>query len=380
MAQPKLKLMISSRCDTTTLLDEKGNQVTLSDARKEWKSLLEKELYLEKKLLTVWINEEAVADQGTNAWDECLKHAANSDLFISIFDGSAGWQDARNPGIGICHAEFDAAFSQSPEKVRVIHLANAKASPGADIDFLDALTKANVFRSVVAKKGEPFAKKADLTKAVKEVVRESILRFAHAGAADLKKSGPNVGEALDWSRMNFQQRANAIRSAITGALSKRPNAYSLEDTGLTVVKIENCKVALVAHAIPAAFGVSAAKELTGQPFLRDHEYVSALSSGDDVAGPIHIIGCSKSVSEAQAIALLGFPDATIVPGSFGVYVADNVQKIQMCFVTNCRDKSSTVHGVQQMFEWLVRSGESTHLLRRAKSRRKIVDAVMAEMS
>ncbi len=336
-------------------------------------------MYLGRKLLTVWINEEEVADQGTDAWDECLKQAADCDLFISIFDGSAGWQDIRHPGIGICHAEFDAAFSQAPEKVRVIRLANAKASSGADMDFLSALTKASVFQSVIAKRADAYAKKADLTKGLQKVARELLLRVAHAGAADLKKSGPNIGQALDWSRMNFQQRAKAIKSAIKGALSKRQNAYSPVDADITVVEIEKSKVALVSHAIPAAFGVSAAKEMTGQPFLRDHEYVGHLSDGDDVAGPIHIIGCSKSVTEAQAIALLGFPDATIVPGSFGVYVADNVQKIQMCLVTNCRDASSTVHGVQRMFEWLDRSGESTHLLRRARSRRKIVDAVMAEM-
>ena len=379
MPQPNLKLMISSRCDATVLLDDNGNEMSLSNARKAWKALVERESYLGRKLLTVWINEEEVADQGTDAWDECLRQAANCDMFISIFDGSAGWQDKQNPGIGICHAEFDAAFSQAPEKVRVIRLANAKAAPGADLAFLDALSKANTFQSVVAKKEDTFAKQADLTNAVMKVVRELLLRMAHAGAADLKKSGPNIGQALDWSRMNFQQRAQAIKSAITIALTNRPNAYSKRGTDITVVEIDKSRIAMVPHAIPAAFGVSAAKEMTGQPFLRDHVYVGELSGSDDVAGPVHIIGCSKSVTEAQAIALLGFPDATIVPGSFGVYVADNVQKIQMCLVSNCRDASSTVHGVQRMFEWLERSGESIHLLRRAKSRRKIVDAVMAEM-
>ena len=127
----------------------------------------------------------------------------------------------QNPGIGICHAEFDAAFSQAPEKVRVIRLANAKASPGADIAFLNALTKANTFEAVVAKKGDKFARQSDLTAAIQKVVRELLLRVAHAGAADLKKSGPNVGQALDWSRMNFQQRADAIKSAITNTLSYR---------------------------------------------------------------------------------------------------------------------------------------------------------------
>lgn len=379
MAQKSLKLMISSRCDATKLLDDNGNQVSLSDARKEWKVAIERETYLGRKLVSVWINEEEVADQGSDSWDECLRQASDCDLFVSIFDGSAGWQDRRNPGIGICHAEFDAAFGQAPEKVRVIKLANAKATPGADMSFLNALTKANLFQTVVAKRDDKFAKKSDLTKAVEKVVRELLLRLAHAGAAELNRSGPNIGQALDWSRMNFQQRADAIKASITKALSNRPSATANAGGEITVVKLDGTDVAMVSHAIPAAFGVSAAKEMTGQPFLRDHEYMADFKDDEDISGPIHIIGCSKTVTEAQAIALLGFPDATIVSGSFGIYVADNVQKIQMCLVANCRDAASTTHGVQRMFDWLDRSGESDHLLRRAKSRRKIVDALIAEI-
>lgn len=379
MAQQKLKVMISSRCNATKLSTEDGDEVTLSDVRRKWKSVIEAETFLGRKMVQVWINEAEVAEQGSTAWEECIEQATKSDIFIAIYDGSAGWQDKQNKGIGICHAEFDAAISQAPEKVRVIRLANAKISPGPDSLFSDALTKANVFESVVGKKGEPLAKEAELTKALHQVISEMVLRLSHAGAAELKRSGANVGQALDWSRMNFQQRADAIKVAITKALSSKASTSSTANEEITVVKLGNAKVAMVPHAIPAAFGVSAAKEMTGQPFLRDHDYVKQFEDRKDVTGPVHIIGCSKSVTEAQAIALLGFPDATIVPGSFGVYVADNVQKIQMCLVANCRDASSTIHGVQRMFEWLERSGERAHLLQRAKSRRKIVNALMAEM-
>ena len=65
------------------------------------------------------------------------------------------------------------------------------------------------------------------------------------------------------------------------------------------------------------------------------------------------------------MALLGFPDATIVTGSFGVYVADNVQKIQLCLIANCRDESSTRHGLQKLFDWLVQTGEDALLAKRA---------------
>jgi len=59
-------------------------------------------------------------------------------------------------------------------------------------------------------------------------------------------------------------------------------------------------------------------------------------------------------------------------------VADSVQKIQLVFLANCRDQTSTRHGVQQFMEWLDTSGESNRLMQRAASRRKIAQAVAKE--
>ena len=97
-----------------------------------------------------------------------------------------------------------------------------------------------------------------------------------------------------------------------------------------------------------------------------------------MAGPVHVIACHKSVNESQAMSLLGFPDATIVPGAFGIYVADNVQKIQLCLIANCRDESSTRHGLQKLFDWLAQTGEETLLAERAAARSRIVGAIAKE--
>ena len=116
----------------------------------------------------------------------------------------------------------------------------------------------------------------------------------------------------------------------------------------------------------------------GQPFLKDHEVASQLNS--NFGGPVHVIACHKNVTEAQAMSLLGFPDATIVGGAFGIYVADNIQKIQLCFITHCRDAASTRHGLQKLFEWLARTGEDRLLAGRAVSRAKILAAIAGELS
>jgi len=104
-----------------------------------------------------------------------------------------------------------------------------------------------------------------------------------------------------------------------------------------------------------------------------------LAGDDTVCGPVHLIACQKSVTESQAIDLLGFPDATVVTTTFGVYVVDPVQKIQLMLLSNCRDATSTRFAVQRLFDWLDRSGESDALVRRARSRKKIVGAIRKEL-
>jgi hypothetical protein len=123
-------------------------------------------------------------------------------------------------------------------------------------------------------------------------------------------------------------------------------------------------------------GVATARELVGQPFLADHHIASQLPAG--VNGPVHLIACQKNVSESQALRQLGFPDAILVAAPFGIYVADDVQKIQMVFMANCRDETTTRHRVQRFLEWLSQEQEDQLLAKRAASRRKISDLIAQE--
>ncbi len=126
--------------------------------------------------------------------------------------------------------------------------------------------------------------------------------------------------------------------------------------------------------------VAAAREMVGQPFLSDYKHAEEIMASEATAGPVHLIGCHKAITEAQAMRVLGFPDATIVTTDFGVYVADDVNKIQIVFVRNCRNETTTRHGVQRLFAWLEQAGESKRLAGRAESRLRIVGAIAAEAS
>jgi hypothetical protein len=143
-----------------------------------------------------------------------------------------------------------------------------------------------------------------------------------------------------------------------------------------VARIANADILLVPHAIPAAFSIGQAKEMVGQPFLRDHELAESLT--EEIGGPLHVIACYKSATEMQAIKLLGFPDATVVTTLFGVFVADNIQKVQFAFIANCYDETNTRYGVQRFFGWLAQSGEDRYVAERARSRSRIVHAIAKE--
>lgn len=69
----------------------------------------------------------------------------------------------------------------------------------------------------------------------------------------------------------------------------------------------------------------------------------------------------------------------MVSGSFGIYVADDVQKVQFVFLKNCRDETNLRHAQQRFFEWLEQTGEADLLAKRAASRLKIIKAIANEL-
>lgn len=372
MARRKIKLMISSRCNDPFPAGGGSDSRPLSDIRTQLKKEIEAETLFGKPIFEVWINEDEPPEPGQqDSWDLCIEKAKEADLVLVLNNGNAGWSLSTGD-IGICHAELMTAFSESPGKVSVISLLDAdkKLRPSGPQNerFQAYVERANLFR------GASVATADDVVREAKKAVRELLLNIAHQGAREVKRSRYNSGPALDWSRMDFQARQAAMLGVLNDALAAR-GAPASPHEGI-VVKIAGKKVLFVAAAIPAAMTIPAAREMVGQPFLKDHLYAPALKGS--VAGPVHVIACHKSVTESQAMSLLGFPDATIVPGAFGIYVADNVQKIQLCLIANCRDESSTRHGLQKLFDWLAQTGEETLLAERGASRSKIVSAIAKE--
>ncbi len=111
----------------------------------------------------------------------------------------------------------------------------------------------------------------------------------------------------------------------------------------------------------------------GQPFLSDYKHNDCL--GDKYVGPVHLIACYGRVTEAQTRKLIGCPDVMIVRPPFGIYAVEHIYKSQLVLISNCRDDTSTINGVQRFFDWLEQSGEKYDLLERVEVRTNIIQTI-----
>lgn len=364
--------MLSSRC-----LDPFPGVggTPLSEIRRELKKSIEAEMLFGAKLFEVWINEDAEAlDHVNDSWDACMKQVRDCDVMIVLYNGHAGWANAAGD-IGICHAEYVEGLSISRAKVRLVELPTyAPAKDAAERDrnerFQAFKKQESPFRGGTVPEDVP-----SLIKEVKRALVDAVLAQAREGGKGSRTARSDLGAALEWNRLDFARRRKAMQEVAAAALGHRAGA-KVTGHGI-LVPVDGRSVLICIDAVPAAFTVAAAREPVGRPHLKDHVL------GDDLrkqAGPLHLIACHRTVTETQATNLLGFPDATVVSSRFGVYVADEVQKMQFVFLANCRDPSQTRHAVQRFLDWLTQSGEGPRLADRAQARARIVRAIALEQT
>ncbi len=365
----KLRVMLSSRCIDTF---PTGAATTLSEIRKELRNEIEALTIAGCGAFEVWINEEAPPAGGNwDSWDVCIQAVKDCDILIVISNGNAGWADGSGD-VGICHAEMMTGLSVAPAKVRLISLGNISITKDAagirNQRFQDELSKQSLFR------GGTVTTVAELKERVMGALHDSVIALAQAGVRDAAKGKFHSGAALDWSRLDFGARQKEMVRVLREALLARNGSF--ESTTNVFIELDGQQILVEPHAIPASLTVGQAKELVGQPFLRDHRLVPILKAPR--CGPLHIIACHKSATESQAAKMLGFADATLVTAPFGIFVADPIQKVQFAFITNCRDETNTRHGLQRFMEWLKQTGEDILLAARAQARTRIIRAIAKE--
>jgi hypothetical protein len=370
MASKRIRVMVSSRCaDSIHALA--GGSIKISDLRLQTKKKIEDFRMFGRETFECWVHEdEPTMDGGTDIWDHCLDQVRRCDILLVLYNGNAGWGKG-DEQVGICHAELAEALRTNAAKVRVIDIQKGtagKLSGSADRNrrFAEYIDRQELGRRFAANEDEALHFMLD-------AIQDAVASMVHLGLQNSRRW--DTGAPLDWTRLDYTQRKTAMERVLKSSL--RTQGAKEADTGC-VYTIESVSVYFCCHAVPAAMTVAAAREMVGRPFLRDHETIPLLK--DSVEGPVHVIACHKGVTENQAVSLLGFPDATIVTPAFGVYVADNVQKIQIVFLANCRDESSTRYAAQRFFDWLARSGEASFLAARAKGRKAIVSTIANQIA
>jgi len=362
----RIKVMVSSRCNDEFPV---GSGKSLTDTRRDLKAMIEKVQLFEQQLFDVWINEDAPAPATEESWDECMKQVDACDILLVLFNGNAGWT-AGDGDLGICHGEWQRARYSAPGKVHLVQL-------GSDDDLkLHNRKPDQRFQNEVSRSGG-FAARAVSPGALLEEARQTLVhavtQLVGLGGQDTRGGRFHLGEALEWSKLDYRARADRISDTLGSAIVQNggvnigPRTFTRE--------IEGTSVFFVVHAVPGAMSVGAAREMVGRPFLRDHEHIASMSGA---AGPVHLIGCNRTATETQAATLLGFPDAAIVAAPFGIYVADEVQKVQFVLLENCRDDALTRLTFQRFIGWLDQTGEGTVLAARAEARQRIAKAIQAE--
>ncbi len=361
--------MISSRNNATF-----DNQA-LSTIRTDLKEMIEKEKLFGKEVFEVWINEEEVAQNfDETIWSKCLKEARQADIVIAIYNGEAGWLRPSDT-IGICHAELLEALNAGRGKVWAIELADIESKI-----YNDNEKKANEKFQKFMKDQELFSdsvkKVSTLQKSIKGILKDAVIQLVQKGVREVSRDEGNHGETLVWKRMNYDQRSEAIVRTLEDSIDKQGTGY--EKDGEFYLEFNKFQMIVKLHAIPDSVSISSARERVGQPFLEDFKSPIALVDDKNIIGPIHIIGCHKTVTETQVRNILGFSDATILKDSFGIYVADNIQKIQMIFLEKCSDSHGVSLRFQSLIEWLERTGELEELIKRAISRKNIIHTIANE--
>ena len=376
----QIRVMISSRCKTQ--IPYNGKSVWLSDLREDLKKEIEKIVLWDgqQALFDCWINEESPGSSIDETWwERSIDESRRADIIIVIYNGESGG-GIKNGPMGICHAELDAVMNDS-KKVRVIPLdpvaewPKDKVQRARDEEFRNYVKNLDIF-------APPVSSGEGLIKRVRQELRDIVVTLVQNAGTTPDFSKSNIGPALEWHRMSYAERERAMRKQLHFILKKQEGSKAgklrpAEDEWMTMWLLLGGKKILAAlHAVPAGMSQSAAREIVGQPFLMDHTLHSQLADGD--GGPIHIVACYKGATESQALKMLGFPDATVVPGRYGLHVADSVQKIQIVLLKNCQSPSTTTSAIGFWLEWVKRSAEDRLVAARAEARKRIIAAIAGE--
>lgn len=362
-----INIMISSKNKS------KFDNKILTAIRKDLKKFIENTKIFGEKIFEITINEDLESQEASkDTWKVCMEMVDKCDIFLCLYNGESGWS-VDDGEIGICHDELRRAYNIDASKVFIVDIGIVVETKSLDQKqikrdqrfqkYVERLSTVNCSNIIDIE---------TLKKCISKILVNNLIKYVTKEIVHQKEELSHRGEALDWNKLNFYKRSEKIKNVLLNSIEERANYTPIKEDS-HALKFEDENLLLKVHSIPASFSIGAAREMVGQPFLEEHKLINEID--DDFIGPVHIIGCHKAITESQAMKTLGFPDAMVLKTHFGVYVADNVQKIQMIFISNCIDTEHTRSGFQQMYLWLENTDEIKSLLNRARARKEIISKI-----
>lgn len=163
---------------------------------------------------------------------------------LVLYNGNAGW--AKEDGdIGICHAELATALATSAAKVQLIELPQAENATGKRNERFQAyVTSQSLFRGATVTNGNGAIDRC------KQALRDAVSNMARLGVREARKSKFHAGAALDWSRLDYHDRHQAMAKSLRNAFHERDGSEIVNDC--VVTKAGGKSVLFCCQAVPAA--------------------------------------------------------------------------------------------------------------------------------
>jgi hypothetical protein len=373
----RLRVMLSGRGET------KIGDLTLGEIRNRIGRRLTNGPWLGGPSFDVDVNTSH--DAPTESWwEESRRMARECHVFIGFYTGEAGTPDSRGT-IGICAAEWLAARDSGPDKVMGLDLRMARGEEEIDEaerrrnqQFANLVSGHRAWLRMIPTKPTY----EQIESATLELLSHAVTRLAGIGSRAERRAAFARGEALEWSRASFAERAQQMLVALAGAVGgitmDAPDRVAVQGS---LRRIDIARASLLAwlHAVPGAFGVAAARERIARPFAREVDLEQVLRA-HGLIGPLHVIAVHRGVTESQLASFFGTPDIYVAAGRFGFYAADLTTLQQAIVLADCRDPLETDHQWARAADWLESVGEDKRLIEIANRRAAIVHLLAAQVA
>jgi hypothetical protein len=328
-----------------------GKPISLEHVRTEIEAQLTEGIG--KQLVEVRRNDNQPAQTDQATLDLCEGWARSSDLVLAIVNGEAG--SVAPNGLGICHAELIAAAADTPSKLLLIRTDQAQPNFKRPENRAFA-TDFNALWGNWQKFGGKGTTAPQIVGASVRAVVAAIQRTTTLSVGTWRQRPSIAGQQLDWASKPYSQRARTLVDGLLNLMREPlPGTTVLDVKGAgipaLIVTAAGTSLVLTVSAAPDGFGVPDARQHVGYPFRQDATILKASRAGKggaQAAGPLHIVGVFKNVTEAQIRAHIGNADIAILPFRFGYLAHDEIQSIQVAYLTRLSDASAIQRAIAEL--------------------------------